>query len=89
MSIQAVHPTGSFAEAYKEIASSAVKARIQRTIKAVEAFSDIGSAHPKKSLARRYGEGIRTMASGQYVIVYRHDGAQLVLLALVPGKLVL
>lgn len=89
MRILEVSPMGAFVAAYREIPSAASKARIHRTVNALAAFPDMDSAHPKRSLVNRYGKAIRTMPSGTYLIVYRHDESQLVLLALVPGKLIL
>lgn len=54
----------------------------------VQFLPDTGAAMPRKSLAQRYGSDIRTFPAGTYVIVYKHQGSALALIALVSGRLI-
>lgn len=80
--------TDTFADEYQAITSNVARKRIRQAVDSIATFPDMGAAMPRRSLAQRYGEDIRTLPAGTYVIVYRHQDAHLVLLALVPGKLI-
>jgi plasmid stabilization system protein ParE len=48
-------------------------------------FPDMGSADVRSSLIKRFGSGIRKIGVSTFVIIYRHTGNSIEVLALVYG----
>lgn len=74
-----------FTDALAEIYSDALLSRIYSAVSSLATFPDSGSPLARKSLVERYGEGIRQLAVSRFVIVYRHVGNTVDVLALVYG----
>lgn len=74
-----------FTDALAEIYSDDLLSRIYSAVSSLATFPDSGSPLVRKSLVERYGEGIRQLAVSRFVIVYRHVGNKVDILALVYG----
>lgn len=74
-----------FTDALTEICSDVLPLRIYSAASSLATFPDSGSPLARKSLDERYGEGIRQLPVSRFVIVYRHVGDTVDVLALVYG----
>jgi hypothetical protein len=77
--------TESFIEDTGRIYSPRVNERIRQCLNMIEHNPDIGSPLARPYLTERYGADIRTVAISTFVLVYRHNGDFVDVLALVYG----
>jgi hypothetical protein len=75
----------SFVEDVARIYSPRIDQRIKNALLMLEHNPDIGSPLVRKSLVAIYGPKIRTFAISSFILVYRHEGDYVDVLALVYG----
>ena len=74
-----------FVESLAEIHSVRLLERIKSLVTSLAAFPELGSTVVRKSLVAQYGDKLRHVAVGQFVIVYRYADNVVDILALVYG----
>ncbi len=78
-----------FSQGLSEIYSDNILKRIDRAIRNLMVFPEMGSPLVRPSLANRYGEGLRQIPIGTLLIIYKYDGTTIDVLALVFGPSVI
>lgn len=74
-----------FSDGVAEIYSSRMLERVERAVRNLAEFPEMGSPLVRSSLLDQYGEGLRQVPIATFLIVYRYDGRTVDVLALVPG----
>lgn len=77
-----------FVAGLAEVQPQKALARIHDQLGLLARFPEMGSPDVRPALARRYGAGLRQLVVAPYVIVYRHAGGCVDVLALVCGPAV-
>lgn len=77
-----------FIDSLSEIYSDRLLSQIKHTLRLLSSSPEIGSLNVRPVLSKMYGEGIRKIPISTFLIIYRFDGDQVEVLALVPGPLV-
>lgn len=74
-----------FSVGLAEIYSDRVLERIERAVRGLTEFPEMGSPLVRRSLVSQYGEGLRQIPVATFLIVYRYEGRAVDVLALVYG----
>lgn len=77
--------TEEFSAGLAEIYSDRVLERIERAVRSLAEFPEMGSPLVRKSLVSQYGEGLRQVPVATFLIVYRREERSVDVLALVYG----
>lgn len=88
MSKVVVATTELFYENLAGITSSRVLKQVAGFLVSLATFPDMGKLAQSVTLTSRFGEDIRTLVCGSYLLVYRHTGKTVCVLALYPARLV-
>ncbi len=78
-----------FSAGLADIYSTRVLDRIERAVRSLMDFPEMGSPHVRRSLVAQYGEGLRQIPVATFLIIYRYDGKTVDILALVYGPRVI
>jgi hypothetical protein len=60
-------------------------ARVESLLRALADYPDLGSPLARPSLSNRFGDDVRKMVIGRYLLVYRHVGDEVRVLGLRYG----
>ena len=77
-----------FMDDVRQSGSAAVAQHARRLLDNLAAFPDIGRVAQSPSITSRFGEGVRTLVCGKYLLVYRHAEGVVQALALYPARIV-
>jgi plasmid stabilization system protein ParE len=72
----------------RQSGSAAVAQHARRLLDNLAAFPDMGRVAQSPSITSRFGEGVRTLVCGKYLLVYRHAEGVVQALALYPARAV-
>ena len=73
-----------FMDDVRQSGSAAVAQHARRLLDNLAAFPDMGRVAQSPSITSRFGEGVRTLVCGKYLLVYRHAEGVVQALALYP-----
>ena len=76
----------SFSDGLDDVNSEALLGRIESVITSLSTFPDLGSRIETRELSIRYGGGLRRLPVGPFLLLYRHEGDVVNVLALVSGS---
>jgi len=79
--------TETYVDCLVELPSDALLEKVHRREDQLALFPDQGELITRASLVSRFGSGCRKLVVGSYLMIYRHEGAQVILLGLVWGGL--
>jgi plasmid stabilization system protein ParE len=88
MSRARVATTELFHEDLARVSSKRVLKLVAQALINLAAFPDMGRVARSPSLTSRFGEGVRTLVCGKYLLVYRHAEDAVQALALYPARIV-
>ncbi len=74
-----------FSIGLSEIYSARLLSRIEKVVRSLAEFPEMGSPLVRPSLTSQYGENLRKIAIETFLIVYRYDEQTVDVLALVYG----
>jgi len=77
-----------FMDDVRQSGSAAVAQHARRLLDNLAAFPDMGRVAQSPSITSRFGEGVRTLVCGKYLLVYRHAEGVVQALALYPARIV-
>lgn len=77
-----------FMDDVRQSGSAAVAQHARRLLDNLAAFPDMGRVAQNPSITSRFGEGVRTLVCGKYLLVYRHAEGVVQALALYPARIV-
>ena len=77
-----------FSAALAEIYSTRVLSRIESVVRSLAQFPEMGSPRVRRCLIEQYGDNLRQIPVSTLLVVYRHDGKTVDVLALVYGPAV-
>jgi plasmid stabilization system protein ParE len=72
----------------RQSGSAAEAQHARRLLDNLAAFPDMGRVAQSPSITSRFGEGVRTLVCGKYLLVYRHAEGVVQALALYPARIV-
>lgn len=75
-------------EDVREIQSSSVALHARKLLAQLATFPDMGRVVQSPTLRGRFGEGVRTLVCGNYLLVYSHEKDVVKALALYPARMV-
>lgn len=88
MSRARVVTTELFHEDLARVPSKRVLKQAAQALVNLAAFPDMGRVAQSPTLTSRFGEGVRTLVCGTYLLVYRHTEDVVQVLALYPARVV-
>lgn len=77
-----------FSAGLAKIYSTRLLDRIERAVRSLAEFPEMGSPLVRRSVTDRYGEDLRQIPVSTFLLVYRYDGRTVGVLALVYGPTV-
>lgn len=77
-----------FMDDVRQSGSAAVAQHARRLLDNLAAFPDMWRVAQSPSITSRFGEGVRTLVCGKYLLVYRHAEGVVQALALYPARIV-
>lgn len=77
-----------FMDDVRQSGSAAEAQHARRLLDNLAAFPDMGRVAQSPSITSRFGEGVRTLVCGKYLLVYRHAEGVVQALALYPARIV-
>lgn len=77
-----------FMDDVRQSGSAAVAQHARRLLDNLAAFPDMGRVAQSPSITSRFGEGVRTLVCGKYLLVYRHAEGVVQALALYLARIV-
>ena len=77
-----------FSAGLAEIYSTRLLDRIERAVRSLAEFPEMGSPLVRRSVTDQYGEDLRQIPVSTFLLIYRYDGRTVDVLALVYGPTV-
>lgn len=80
--------SNAFNDDLASVTSIRLLQKVAQQLVALASFPDMGRVAESQTLVGRFGEGVRTLVCGNYLLVYVHEDDTVKALALYPARLV-
>ncbi len=77
-----------FFDALDEVRSQRTLDEVARKLQLLASFPDMGRISTSLSITSHFGDNVRTLTCGNYVLVYSHEADVVNVLALHPARLI-